>query len=113
MKRLDLIAISEISLGKGHRYLTVVLNLKTGAVIFVGENKGAEALAPFFSRVKGSKVKVKAVAIDLTQAYIAAVIDNLPDTAIVFEHFHLIKCITRCGSGARPEANLFAGRIVC
>ena len=39
LKNIDRIAIDEISIGKGHRYLTVVLNLKTGAVIFVGDGK--------------------------------------------------------------------------
>ena len=91
LKNIDCIAIDEISIGKGHRYLTVVLNLKTGAVIFVGEGKGAEALAPFFSRLKRSKVEVKAVAIDMSPAYTAAVIDKLPRAAIVFDHFHVIK----------------------
>ena len=91
LKKLDRIAIDEISIGKGHRYPTVVLNLTTGAAIFVGEGKGADALAPFFSRLKRSKAKVKAVAIDMSPAYIAAVIDNLPQAAIVFDHFHVIK----------------------
>lgn len=91
LKKLDRIAIDEISIGKGHRYLTVVLNLKTGAVIFVGEGKGADALAPFFLRLKRSKAKVKAVAIDMSPAYIGAVMDNLPKAVIVFDHFHVIK----------------------
>lgn len=91
LKNIDRIAIDEISIGKGHRYLTVVLNLKTGAVIFVGEGKGAEALSPFFKRLKRSKAKVKAVAIDMSPAYIAAVMENLPKAAIVFDHFHVIK----------------------
>jgi len=89
--KLDRIAIDEISIGKGHRYLTVVLNLTTGAVIFVGEGKGADALAPFFRRLRSSKNKVKAVAIDMSPAYIAAVIENLPKADIVFDHFHVIK----------------------
>ena len=91
LKNIDCIAIDEISIGKGHRYLTVVLNLKTGAVIHVGDGKGADALTPFFCRVKRSKADVKAVAIDMSPAYIAAVMDNLPDAAIVFDHFHVIK----------------------
>jgi len=91
LNKLARIAIDEITIGKAHRYLTVVLNLKTGAVIFVGEGKGADALAPFFNRLKRSKAKVKAVAIDMSPAYIAAVIDNLPKAAIVFDHFHVIK----------------------
>ena len=49
LENIDCIEIDETSIGKGHRYLTVVLNLKTGAVIFVGEGKGADALKPFFT----------------------------------------------------------------
>jgi transposase len=45
--KLKQIAIDEIAIGAGHRYLTVVLNLESGAVVFVGEGKGAEALDPF------------------------------------------------------------------
>ena len=41
LHKLKQIAIDEISIGKGHRYLTVVLDLKSGAVVFVGEGKGA------------------------------------------------------------------------
>ena len=36
------IAIDEIAVGKGHRYLTVVLDLESGAVVFVGDGKGME-----------------------------------------------------------------------
>lgn len=44
LSKLKRIAIDEIAVAKGHRYLTVVLNLDTGAVLFVGEGKGAAAL---------------------------------------------------------------------
>jgi transposase len=91
LKNIELIAIDEISIGKGHKYLTVVLNLITGAVIFVGEGKGSDALKPFWRRIKRSKSKIKAVAIDMSPAYIAAVLENLPQSAIVFDHFHVIK----------------------
>ena len=37
LKHLRRIAIDEISIGRGHRYLTVVLDLQSGAVAFVGE----------------------------------------------------------------------------
>jgi len=91
LKHIERIAIDEISIGKGHRYLTVVLNLKTGAVIHVGEGKGADALTAFFDRLKRCACAVKAVAIDMSPAYIGAVLENLPDAAIVFDHFHVIK----------------------
>ena len=91
LKKLKEIAIDEISIGKRHRYLTVVLDLKTGAVVFVGDGKGADALDPFWKQVKRAKSKIDAVAIDMSPAYISAIIKNLPNAKIVFDHFHVIK----------------------
>ena len=93
LKNITRIAIDEISIGKGHRYLTVVLDLKTGAVIFVGDGKGVDSLKPFFKRLRYSKAKIKAVAIDMSPSYIAAVLENLPESTIVFDHFHVIKLL--------------------
>ncbi|MEA3222181.1 MAG: helix-turn-helix domain-containing protein [Thermodesulfobacteriota bacterium] len=47
LKDLRLIAIDEISIGKRHNYLTIILDLETGAVVFVGDGKGSDALDPF------------------------------------------------------------------
>jgi transposase len=47
LKHLRPIAIDEIAIAKGHRYLTVVMDLESGAVVFVGDGKGADALKPF------------------------------------------------------------------
>jgi len=91
LRKLKRIAIDEISVGKGHRYLTIVLDLGSGAVVFVGDGKGSEALAPFWTRLKRSRAKIKAVAIDMSPAYISAVMENLPEATIVFDHFHVIK----------------------
>jgi transposase len=91
LKGLRQIAIDEISIGKGHKYLTVVLDLRSGAVVFVGDGKGAEALEPFWRRLKASRARIEAVAIDMSPAYIRAVSENLKEAAIVFDHFHIVK----------------------
>src|SRR5512132_3143015 len=62
LKHLRHIAIDEIAIAKGHRYLTVVLDLDSGAVVFVGDGKGAKALKPFWKRLRGSQAKIEAVA---------------------------------------------------
>ena len=91
LHKLKQIAIDEISVGKGHRYLTVVLNLLTGAVVFVGDGKGGDALKPFWKRLRRSHAKIEAVATDMSKAYIAAVRENLKRAVHVFDHFHVIK----------------------
>ena len=101
--KLKQIAIDEISIGSGHRYLSVVLDLKTGAVVFVGEGKGADALEPFWKRLRSAKTKIKAVAIDMSPAYISAVVTHLPNAKIVFDHFHVIKLFNDKLSDLRRE----------
>jgi transposase len=59
LKDVRRIAIDEISVLKGHRYLTVVLDMDTGAVIFVGYGKGSDALDPFWKKLKRSRTKVR------------------------------------------------------
>jgi transposase len=91
LKHLKQIAIDEIHLGKRHRFITLVLDLDSGAVVFVGQGKGAEALEPFWKRLKSAHAKVRAVATDMSPAYIAAVIENLPKARLVFDRFHVVK----------------------
>ena len=45
LKHLRYIAIDEIAIAKGHRYLTVVMDLESGAVVFIGDGRGADALS--------------------------------------------------------------------
>ena len=91
LKHLRAIAIDEIAVARGHRYLTVVMDLESGAVVFVGDGKGADALKPFWKRVRPSGAKIEAVAMDMSGGYQAAVRANLPKAAIVFDRFHVVK----------------------
>jgi len=101
--KLKQLAIDEISIGHGQRYLSVVLNLETGAVVFVGDGKGAEALAPFWQRLKAARARVEAVATDMSAAYIQAVREHLGEAVHVFDHFHVIKLFNEKLSDFRRE----------
>jgi transposase len=91
LKHLRRVAIDEIAVAKGHRYMTLVLDLESGAVVFVGDGKGADALKPFWKRLRPSGAKIEAVAMDMSAAYRGAVSTHLKGAAIVFDHFHVIK----------------------
>lgn len=91
LKKLKRLAIDEISIGHGHRYLTVVLDLDSGAVVFIGQGKGADALIPFWKRLKAAHARIEAIATDMSPAYISAVRENLPRAIHVFDHFHVVK----------------------
>ena len=91
LKHLRQIAIDEISTAKGHVYLTIVLDLESGAVVHVGRGKGGDALKEFWTRLRRSGAKIKAVASDMSPAYIDAVTTHLPGARLVFDRFHVIK----------------------
>ncbi|MGE5675108.1 MAG: ISL3 family transposase [Mycobacterium leprae] len=91
LKHLKRIAIDEIAVAKGHRYLTLVMDLDSGAVVFVGDGKGADTLKPFWRRLRPSGARIEAVAMDMSAAYRGAVAARLKRAVIVFDHFHVIK----------------------
>lgn len=91
LKHLRQIAIDEISTAKGHVYLTIVLDLESGAVVHVGQGKGGDALQDFWTRLRRAGAKIEAVATDMSPAYIEAVVTCLPGAKLVFDRFHVIK----------------------
>lgn len=91
LRHLQHLAIDEIAMGRGHRYVTVVLDLDSGAVVFVGDGKGADALDPFWRRLKAAHARIRAVATDMSLAYIQAVCQHLPRAVHVFDRFHIVK----------------------
>ncbi len=103
LKDVKLIAIDEISIRKGHTYLTIVLDLESGAIIFVGKGKGETALKPFWKRLRSSGAKVEAAATDMSSAYYAAVQKNLPNAMLVFDRFHIVKLMNDKLSQLRRE----------
>lgn len=103
LKHLRQIAIDEISTAKGHVYLTIVLDLESGAVVHVGQGKGGDSLKEFWTRLRRSGAKIEAVAADMSPAYMSAVVDHLPAATLVFDRFHVIKLYNDKLSDLRRE----------
>jgi len=103
LKGLRQIAIDEIAVGKGHRYITVVLDLVSGAVVFIGEGKGADALDPFWKKLRSSGTRIEAVASDMSAAYLMAIANNLPDAVHVLDRFHVMKLFNEKLSNLRRD----------
>jgi transposase len=89
LKNVKIVGIDELHTGDG--FITIVRDLESGAVLHVGDGKGGDALDIFVQKLRHSKCKIKAVAIDLGPAYAAWAEEHLPGARIVYDHFHLIK----------------------
>jgi len=78
LKHLKYLAVDEIYVGKRKKFYTVVLDLETGQIVWVGHGRGQAALGKFWRRLRLSKAKIQAVAMDMSGAYWAAVLEHLP-----------------------------------
>jgi len=103
LNKVRQIAIDEICIGRPYRFLTLVLDLQSGAILFVGQGKKAESLQPFWRRLRAARASVQAVAIDMSRAYISAVERHLPQATLVFDRFHVIKLMNEKLTQLRRE----------
>lgn len=103
ISRVRHIGIDEFAVAKRHIYKTIVVDLETGRVIYIGQGKGKDALDGFWKKVRKAGIRIEAVATDLSPAFIAAVMANLPEATLVFDHFHVIKLMNEALDEIRRE----------
>lgn len=85
------ILVDETSIGKGHNYLTVVLNADTGEVLHLAEGKRKTSLEGFFEKLSDKqKSSIQAVGIDRSGSYKSVVKEQIPDADIVYDKFHIV-----------------------
>ncbi|MCC7229716.1 MAG: ISL3 family transposase [Fimbriimonadaceae bacterium] len=103
LKDLRRLAIDEIYLGRKKKFVTLVIDQETGRIVWVGRGRAGDALHGFWRRLKASGAKIEAVAMDMSQAYAAAVARHLPNALIVFDRFHVMKLMNEKLDDLRRE----------
>jgi len=89
---LRFLGVDEVARAKGHDYVTVVYDLQSGALLYVGDGKAANSLGQFLAELSfDTAAGIEAVAMDMGLAYQAAVREHLPNATIVFDRFHVMK----------------------
>jgi transposase len=95
LRKLRFLGVDEVSVRRGHRYLTTVVDLETGRVVYVGEGRRVESLAPFFKRLKRIGVQLKAVALDMWKPYAKAIRLSYRRLPLVYDVFHILADYSR------------------
>jgi len=75
--------------------MTVVMDLETGQILYVPHGKDAAALTPFLRRLRRQKIKLKAIAMDMTPAYMQAVREVFPEVDIVHDPYHVVASVNK------------------
>jgi len=91
LRHVRYLAVDEFHVGRKGRFLTVVIDLESGQILWVAKGRGSEAVRQFFRKLRLARARVQAVACDMSAAYWSAVLKYLPGVDVVFDHFHIIK----------------------
>lgn len=88
---VEVIAMDEFAIQKGHRYATVIVEPYTKRVLWVGTGRGREDVQPFFELlgVEG-RARLKAVVMDMNAAFEEEVRAQCPQAQIVYDLFHVV-----------------------
>lgn len=102
-RKVHSIAIDELYLGRARKYITLVIDLQSGRIIWVDQGRGSQALREFWRRFKASGARLKAVAMDMSGAYAASVRTHAPHAILTFDRFHVIKLMNERLDDLRRE----------
>ena len=91
LKEAKFLAIDEFSIKKGHKYATVVVDVETRRVIWVGKGKAISDVNEFFRKcgTEGCK-QIKAVAMDQNAGFASCVKKYCPQARVIYDLFHMI-----------------------
>jgi transposase len=87
---IEVIAMDEFALHKGHRYATVIVDPRSKRVLWVGRGHTRESVRPFFELLGEGRKRLKAVVMDMNAAYEQEVRHHCPQARIVYDLFHVI-----------------------
>ena len=100
------IGVDEKSFAKGHKYETLVSNLDTGTIEYVGDRNDTESLAAYYRQFdKQQLASIEAVAMDMWAPYVKATEAAVPDATskIVFDRFHVTGLLCEAVDKVRKE----------
>ena len=95
LKGVRYLSIDEIYVGKRRGYYTLVMDIESGRILWVSQGRGKAGLRGFWPRLRRSRVRIRAVAMDMSGAYWAAVVEALVGVAVVFDKFHIIQLMNQ------------------
>ena len=100
------IATDETSCKRGHKYITLVVDLEKRRIIFATPGKDhttIDRFKLFFEEHKGDPAKIIEGCCDMSQSFIKGLTENFPNLSIIFDKFHVMKMMNEALNEVRRE----------
>ena len=102
------IGVDEKSFSKGHHYETLVYDIDSSTVDYVGDNRDQNSLEQYYKQFSlEEREKVKCVAMDMWDPYIAATRAYIPNAEkkIIFDRYHVMRLVVDGVDKVRKQEN--------
>lgn len=105
IRGLTTLGIDEIAYCKGHKYATLVYDLKRSVIVWIGLGKGRKTIDKFFTEALSDyqKQQITAGCCDMSAAYIGAIKDHCPNATLVLDRFHIVKALNTAVDDVRKQ----------
>ena len=88
---VEIMAMDEFAIQKGHRYATVVVDARTKRVLWVGRGRDRDSVRVFFELLgKEGCARIRAVVMDMSATYELEVRQHCANAEVVFDLFHVV-----------------------
>lgn len=105
IRNLRKIGVDEIAYRKGKRYATLVYNLETARVVWIGNGKGKATINRFFNKALSDyqRKSIRWASCDMSVAYMNAIKEHCPNATLVIDRFHVVKALNAALDKVRIE----------
>jgi transposase len=100
------IGVDETAVRRGHDYVTLFVDLEQKKTLFVTPGRDNEVVQEFAEDLKehnGNPENIAQISCDMSPAFIRGVEENLPNAAIVFDRFHVVKILNQAIAAVRKK----------
>ena len=93
LSNLEAIGVDEISVKKGHQYITLFYDIREARVIHIESGKGKDVFKKFRNKIseKVNPEMIQHVSMDMYPAYKGGAKEYFSNAKIVYDKFHIIK----------------------
>ena len=99
------IAMDEIAIMKGHKYVTIIRDYDTGIVIKIVLGRAYEPVRDALLELgKERLAQIKYVSLDMWNPYMKAIGECCPNAELVFDKFHVVKKVNEALDTVRKQA---------
>ena len=100
------VGVDETSRAKGHKYVSVFIDLDKSKVVHVCEGRDASTIESFkndLEQHKGSSENINNFCCDMSPAFISGIENSFPHASITFDKFHVMKLMNEAIDKVRRE----------